>query len=112
MSRERSALSIPEVEEAIEWLLDHCEDIARAAAEREYYSKYKDSVLAMVASESDERSQAAKENEARCDKRYLRVLEQYRDAVFKHELHKAKRSAMSLQIDAWRTMEANRRMAT
>jgi hypothetical protein len=109
--RERSVLSVHEVEEAIEWLLDNCEPIAEAASEREYYSKYKDSVLAMVASESDEKSQAARENEAKQDKRYLRVLERYREAVFKHELHRAQRSAKTIQIEAWRTMEANRRAA-
>lgn len=112
MSRERSVLSVNEVEEAIEWLLDNCEDVARAAAEREYYSKYKDSVLAIEASQSDEKSQAARENEARCSSRYIEVLNQYKQAVFLHELHKAKRTAKALQIDAWRTMEANRRAIT
>lgn len=111
MPRERSVLSYPEVEEAIEWLIDNCEAIAEAAAEREYYSKYKDSVRAVIASESDEKSQAAKDNEALADMRYQRVLSKLKDAVYKHELHRAQRSARMMQVEAWRTVEANRRNA-
>lgn len=109
MTRSQSVLSEPEIERGIEMLLDTCQEAADARGNREYLKEYLKSMKAILMSESDEKTQIAKEMEALSDNRYLDLLQEYREAVIKDEVTRARRSAIETQIEAWRTLEANRR---
>lgn len=104
-----SPFSYSSVDHHIEWLIDNAEDAAAARANRSYWEKYISSVHAMCMYDSDEKSAAMKDADAKCDPRYLDALEQLRDAVYKDEVNRAKRAAVEIKIEAWRTHQANLR---
>lgn len=102
-------ISDDEIEKAVDWLRDHALDAAKAKAERVYCEEYRKSLKAIIASNSNETSESAKERFAYASEAYQEHLAKLREAVLEDEKNRALRVAAELKIEAWRTMEANRR---
>ena len=102
-------ISDDEIEKAVDWLRDHALDAAKARAERVYCEEYRKSLKAILASQSNEKSEGAKERYAYGHEEYLSHLEDLKQAVLEDEKNRALRVAAELKIEAWRTMEANKR---
>lgn len=107
--RHFSVLAEPEIERAIEELIDTCDQAAELFAEREYRREYLKSVKALMIMESDEKSATMKEAEALASTLYDKELKAYKHAILEAEKIKARRAALELQVEAWRTLQANRR---
>jgi len=96
-----------EIEAAVDWLRTGAEDCARARAERVYCDEYRKSLKAILASQSNESSEAAKERWAYAHEKYQDHLKALRAAVLEDEKNRALRVAAELRIEAWRTMSSN-----
>lgn len=97
-----------EVDKTRDWLRDNAEKAAQAKAYRIYCEKYRKSLKAIIFNEQ-EGTMAERENKAYSDPRYLKHLEELKDAVFQDEHMKALRAAAEMKIEIWRTEQANYR---
>ena len=93
--------------------LDHLkgtdEQDAKFKARVEYLKEKKKTVIAWEQSESNEKSQAAKEQDAYNSASFRGWLEDYQGALIDfHTMHN-KRLSASLQIEMWRSINANQR---
>lgn len=102
-------ISDEQVEKALDFLRDSAESIAEAKADMIHTDEYRKSLKALLASHSDEKSEAAKERAAYSDPRYLEHLDKYREAVRVFEKLRAMREAAGAKIEAWRSQQANYR---
>ena len=98
-----------EIDTAVHWLASHAEEAARARAERVYCEEYRKSLKAILASQSNEKAEAAKERSAYAHPKYLEHLEALKKAVLEDEKNRALRGAAEMKIEAWRSQEANKR---
>jgi hypothetical protein len=98
-----------QVERALDFLRDSAETIATAKADMIHAEEYRKSLKALLASHSDEKSEAAKERSAYADPRYLEHLDKHREAVREYEKMRATREAAGAKIEAWRSQQANYR---
>ena len=98
-----------DIEAAVDWLRDNAEDAGKAKAERVYCEQFRKSLKAILASESNETSEVAKERRAYAHFRYQEHLEKLKDAVLADEKNRALRVAAEMKIEAWRTMSSNYR---
>lgn len=98
-----------EIEKALDWLRDQADHVANTRAERVYCVEYCKPLRAIIASASNEGSEAAKERYALSHDRYLEHLEKLKQAVFEDEKNRALRGAAELKIEAWRSQQANMR---
>jgi len=53
-----------EIEKALDWLRDHADHVANTRAERVFCEEYRKSLKAIIASDSNEKSEIAKERYA------------------------------------------------
>lgn len=98
-------------EAALLYLVGFAEEAGVAKAQMTYLEHFRKSELARLKRLSHERSDAAREDEARCHPDYLEVLKAQQEAIEKHEKMYWKRLAAEATIEAWRTKHANQRGA-
>lgn len=98
-----------DAEDAADWLLKNAEEFGRVRAERIYAEEYLRSLRALIASESNATSEAARDREALASPRYTAQLVLVRDAVREDEIARARRVAAEMRIEVWRTQAANQR---
>lgn len=98
-----------DIERAVDWLRDNSVEAAKAKAERIYCEEFRKSLKAILASESNESSEAARDRHAYSHSRYQEHLYKLKDAVLKDETMRALRVAAEMKIEVWRTQAANQR---
>lgn len=98
-----------DIEKAVHWLLSSADEAAEAKGERIYCEEYRKSLKAIIASECNETSEAAKERHAYAHPRYQEHLERLKQAVIRDETMRARRAAAEMKIEAWRTQSSNMR---
>lgn len=99
------------VEHALNILTDAQHEAAKARAAAEHMEDLTKTVLAKLMMESEEKSAAAKEMEARADPRYQAHLEQLKMCKEIDYTWRDRRSAAAAIIEMWRTEQSNIRAA-
>lgn len=105
------------VDHKIEELLDRYrsleDQLAQATADRVHAEDYKKSLLALLMKDAETlgaKTAAAQEREALCNPKYIEWLEHVKTAVARHEKLRFHRSRLELEVEVWRTVQANERM--
>jgi len=98
-----------DVERAVDWLLRNAQLAGRLRGERIHAEEYRKSLKAILASQSNETSEGARDRWAYAHKQYQEHLEALKSAVTADETNRAQRAAAEMRIEIWRTQEANRR---
>lgn len=101
-----------DIEELLERYRQLAERYAPARANREYIDEYKKSLLALLMKDAERNgatSAAAQERDARARSEYLTQLEGLRAAVEAEEKIRYHLKAAELEIEIWRTKQANER---
>lgn len=97
---------------SLDFIRDNAPTYAKAKSERVYleeFRKTKKALLMRAAEEAGYKTAALQEREAYADPGYLEVLEGLRAAVEEEERLRWLIVAAQAKIEAWRTIEANRR---
>ena len=102
-------ISQDDVEAALEFMRKNAQPLAAAKANRIYLDQFRKSKKAMLFSECEESTVAAKENWAYAHPEYLEVLEGLKAAVEQEEHIKWKMTAAEMKVEVWRTQQANAR---
>lgn len=82
---------------------------AKAKADRVYIEHFRKSKIAMLMTESKEKTSVAKEAEALRHPDYIALLSGLREAVEIEEKHKWTLEQVKMGVDVWRTEQANER---
>lgn len=104
-------ISDKKVEHALHILTDPQHEAAKARAAAEHLDDLTKTLLAKLMMESDEKSAAAKEMDARADPRFETHLEQLKAVREIDYTWRDRRSAASAIIEMWRTEQSNIRAA-
>lgn len=94
---------------ALRFLATSAPEIARARADMIYADEYRKSLKAILMAQSDEKSAAAREQDAYSHPRYTEHLKTYRAAVLEYEKLRAQREGATMKIEVFRTISANTR---
>lgn len=97
----------------LDFIRDNAAKYAQAKAERCYLEEYRKSKKALCMIEAEKRgiaTAAAQEREAYADKEYVSLLDGLQAAIEKEENLRWLLEGARLKADAWRTMEANKRV--
>jgi len=97
---------------SLDFIRDNAPLYAKAKSDRVYleeFRKSKKALLMRVAEEAGHKSAVAQEREAYSHPEYMQLLEGLRDAVEQEEKYRWLIVAAQAKIEAWRTIEANRR---
>lgn len=97
------------VEEAVDWLLRNAPDAGKLRGERVYCEEYRKSLKSILASQSNETSESARERWAYAHSEYQAHLERLKEAVTADEVNRARRATAELRIEVWRTQSSNNR---
>lgn len=85
----------------------------QAKAKRVYLEEYKKSLLALLmkgAEREGHKTVSAQQREAECNQQYTNLLEQLKDAVEAEETLRFDIKRIEMEIEVWRTEQANERM--
>lgn len=85
----------------------------KAKAQRVYLEEYKKSLLALLmkgAEQAGHKAVSAQEREALCNQQYVALIEQLKDAVEAEESQRFDIKRIEMEIEVWRTEQANERM--
>ncbi len=102
-------MTTEDAEKALDYLKETDEPDAKFKARIEYLKEKKKTVIAWEQSESNEKSQAAKEQEAYNSAGYRGWMEEYQSALIDFHIMHNRRLTASLQIEVWRSINANTR---
>lgn len=97
---------------SLDFIRDQAPAYAKAKSERIYLEEFRKSKKAMLMRDAEiagHKSSAAQEREAYADPEYLVVLEGLKAAVEQEEVLRWRIVGAQAKIEAWRTIEANRR---
>lgn len=97
-----------QVEKAADFIRDNAEKFATAKATRVYCEEYRKSLKAILFNHA-EGAAGVRENLAYADEKYLKHLEELKQAVFEEEKLKGLIKAAEMKIELWRTSSANSR---
>ena len=104
-------------DQKIEELLDKYRSLedpySQACADRIHAEDYKKSLLALLMKDAElmgAKTAAAQEREALSNPKYVEWLEHVKTVVGRHEKIRFHRSRLELEIEVWRTVQANERM--
>lgn len=98
-----------EVERAVDFIRDNASKYAKAKGERIFLEQYRKTKKALLMSDCDEKTQAAKETFAYAHMDYEELLEGLKPAVEIEETIKWQMIAAQAKIEIWRTQQANNR---
>lgn len=99
------------LEQALRYLTDPQQEASKARAAAEHMDDLTKTVLARLMLQSDEKSAAAKEMEARADQSYEAHLQQVRACREVDYMWRNRLSAAEAIIDMWRTEQSSIRAA-
>jgi hypothetical protein len=102
-------ISEKQVEQALDYLRDNCEEAAQARAESHYMEQYRKSLKAIIMKEHVHLPVAAQEREAYADPRMIAHLDVMRHADYVSTKHLFMRQSAEAKIQAWQTQSANNR---
>lgn len=94
---------------AVEYIIKHAEEYAKAKANRIYLEEWRKSKKAMLMKSSGVEAIGAQEREAYADPEYKEVLDGLKVAVEIEEGLRWKIEAARMRVDVWRTQEASKR---
>ena len=100
------------LERALNFIRDKAKNFAEAKASRVYlmeFRKSKKAILMRNAEINGFKTGAAQEREAYADDEYVELLQGVKAAVEKEELLRYQMKAAELNIEIWRTKQANQR---
>lgn len=101
-------VSDEQAEKAADYIRDHATAFAQAKANRIYHEEYRKSLKSMLFNHV-EGAAAVRESLAYADERYLKHLEDLKQAVFEEEKLKGLIKAAEMKIEVWRSQSANLR---
>jgi hypothetical protein len=99
------------LEQALRYLTDPQQEASKARAAAEHMDDLTKTVMARLMLQSEEKSAAAKEMEARADQAYVMHLEQVKACREVDYMWRNRLSAASAIIDMWRTEQSSIRAA-
>tara|TARA_R110001583_G_scaffold8832_3_gene41748 strand:+ start:235 stop:555 length:321 start_codon:yes stop_codon:yes gene_type:complete len=102
-------MEFEEAEKALEFLKNTDEQAAQMKSTKEWLYEKKKTILAMAMALSESKTQSGKEADAYASKSYQTWLLSYKDAVYDFETNRNKRLSAAIQIDIWRSYNANTR---
>jgi hypothetical protein len=94
---------------AVEYIMKHSAEFAKAKAERVYIENYLRSKKSILMSKSSAKSVAAAEVDAYADPEYINLLEGLKEAVETEEKLKWMLTSAQLKVEIWRSQEATNR---
>ncbi len=94
---------------AVEYIMKHSADFAKAKAERIYIENYLRSKRSLIMAKSSAKSVAAAEVDAYADPEYIGLLDGLKEAVEAEEKLKWMLTAAQLKVEIWRSQEATNR---
>jgi hypothetical protein len=94
---------------AVEYIMKHSAEFAKAKAERVYIENYLRSKKSILMSKSSAKSVAAAEVDAYADPEYIGLLEGLKEAVETEEKLKWMLTSAQLKVEIWRSQEATNR---
>ena len=94
---------------AVEYIMKHSAEFAKAKAERVYIENYLRSKKSLIMAKSSAKSVAAAEADAYADPEYIGLLEGLKEAVEAEEKLKWMLTAAQLKVEIWRSQEATNR---
>ena len=95
--------------EAVDYILRHAKQFAKAKAERTYIEHYRKSLKAILMKRSNESAIGAQEREAYAHPEMLELIKGLQAAVEIEEKLKWDITASELRVEIWRTEQANNR---
>ena len=95
--------------EAVDYILRHAKQFAKAKAERSYIEHYRKSLKAILMKRSNESAIGAQEREAYAHPEMLELIKGLQAAVEIEEKLKWDITAAELRVEIWRTEQANNR---
>ena len=95
--------------EAVDYILRHAKQFAKAKAERTYIEHYRKSLKAILMKKSNESAIGAQEREAYAHPEMLELIAGLQAAVEIEEKLKWDITAAELRVEIWRTEQANNR---
>lgn len=95
--------------EAVDYILRHAKQFAKAKAERTYIEHYRKSLKAILMKKSNESAIGAQEREAYAHPEMLELIRGLQAAVEIEEKLKWDITAAELRVEIWRTEQANNR---
>jgi hypothetical protein len=95
---------------AVDFLRDKARMMAQARAERIYCEEWLKALKSTLVMRSTEKTVARAEAEAYASVEYKEALQAYRDAVERDEHYRWLAKAAEARYEAWRTLEATRRV--
>lgn len=94
---------------AVDFLLKHAPDFAKAKAERVYLEEFRKTKKAILFRESPEKTVAEREQWAYAHPEYIEILVGIREAVEREEELRWQMIAAQARIEVWRSNEASNR---
>ncbi len=94
---------------AVEYIMKHSAEFAKAKAERVYIENYLRSKKSILMSKSSAKSVAAAEVDAYADPEYIGLLDGLKEAVETEEKLKWMLTSAQLKVEIWRSQEATNR---
>ena len=94
---------------AVEFIIKHSAEFARAKSERVYLEEFRKSKKSLLMSQSSDSTIGGQERDAYKHPEYLELLEGLKQAVEVEETLKWKLIAAQARIDIFRTLEASNR---
>ena len=94
---------------AVEYIMKHSAEFAKAKAERVYIENYLRSKKSLIMAKSSAKSVAAAEVDAYADPEYIGLLEGLKEAVETEEKLKWMLTSAQLKVEIWRSQEATNR---
>ena len=95
--------------EAVDYILRHAKQFAKAKAERTYIEHYRKSLKAILMKKSNESAIGAQEREAYAHPEYQELLKGLEIAIEEEETLKWLLTAATIKGEIWRTESANER---
>ena len=95
---------------AVEYIMKHSAEFAKAKAERVYIENYLRSKKSLIMAKSSAKSVAAAEVDAYADPEYIGLLEGLKEAVEAEEKLKWMLTAAQAKVEVWRSLEASARI--
>ena len=94
---------------AVEYIMKHSAEFAKAKAERVYIENYLRSKKSILMAKSSAKSVAAAEVDAYADPEYIGLLDGLKEAVETEEKLKWMLTSAQLKVEIWRSQEATNR---
>ena len=101
--------TVEAAEKAVQWLIDHAEDIAAARAERVKREEMLKPIRSVIMAQYADKPVGVQEREALAHPKYAEAVDALAEAVKRDETNRALVKAAELKVEVWRSMQANLR---